>query len=383
MRYLVLGADGYIGWALSLYLKERGHVVYGVDNFTRRQVGKTAIPIADPATRGKCLEKFWEMCIAQNPNAIRNAIKQSKPDCIVHLAEQPSAPWSMQSLLHCVRTHSNNLVGTLNLLFAMQQHAPEAHLIKLGSMGEYGTKNAVIPEGEFIFNYASGETGSGFFPRHPGSWYHLTKVHDTHNCEFASRLWGLRITDIMQGVVFGLGWGTPAQDELLTRFDYDEYFGTVINRFCAQAASNYPLTVYGSGGQTRGYIPLRDSLRCIELASKNPPADDSRYRTFNQLAKTFSVRELAMAVQEVSGIKIDYLPEVRMEAQEHDYYPVTEGLAALGYTPTINLHEDISNLILTLKPYRSNINPKYFIPTTNWRPTWDETAHTDPESPLT
>lgn len=384
MRYLILGADGYIGWALSLYLLECGHIVYGADNFTRRQVGKTAVPIASPLERGKHLEKLWNLCLLENPKLLELTLKTAKPDCIVHLAEQPSAPWSMRSRKHCTMTHRNNVEGTLNLLYAMAREAPEAQLIKLGSMGEYGTRNACIPEGTFAFEYLHNcerVVGSGFFPRHPGSWYHLTKVHDTHNCEFASRLWGLRITDIMQGVVFGLEWhqATTTPDELLTRFDYDESFGTVINRFCAQAVTNNPLTVYGSGGQTRGYIPLRDSLRCIELVSRNVHTSSPYYRTFNQLAKTYSVRDLAAAVAQVSGARIEEIDPPRLEELEHEYYPQTEGLAKLGYEPTIDLENDVEAIIRRLKPFSSNINPAHFSPTIKWRPTWQRETTTDHE----
>lgn len=392
MRYLIFGADGYIGWALTLYLKERGHIVYGVDNFTRRQVGKSAVPIAPPLERGKHMEKLWNLCLLEQPKMIELALKESKPDCIVHLAEQPSAPYSMRSRFHCCLTHRNNVEGTLNLLHAMAEWAPEAQLIKLGSMGEYGTRNAVIPEGEFEFQYKafedmSGEPqyekGSGFFPRHPGSWYHLTKVHDTHNCEFASRLWGLRITDIMQGVVFGLEWDQDADqpDELLTRFDYDEAFGTVINRFCAQAITNHPLTVYGTGGQTRGYIPLRDSLRCIELVSGDGSYSGPRYRTFNQLAEVHSVRDLAAAVAQVANVRVEEIKPPRLEELEHEYYPQTEGLAKLGYKPTINLEADIERIIKRLWPFRENINPAHFNPTTTWRPSWQQATNTDHECP--
>src|SRR5437870_10495489 len=306
MRVIVLGADGYLGWPTSLHLSARGHEVIAADNLIRRRWDvlcgtESLVPIASmkrrvarwKAVSGK--EIKWERLDLTSLPDTTALITQYHPDAIVHFAEQRSAPYSMISGPHAVETQVNNVVGTLNLLFALRESAPNCHLVKLGTMGEYGTPNIDIEEG-FIEVEHNGRRDRLPYPKQPGSFYHLSKVHDSHNIMFACRIWGLRATDLNQGVVYGLA--TPEcgrHPDLQTRFDYDSVWGTALNRFCAQAAMGEPLTVYGKGGQTRGYLDIRDTLACITLALEHP-ADPGEFRVFNQFTEQFSLNELAEKV---------------------------------------------------------------------------------------
>jgi UDP-sulfoquinovose synthase len=318
---------------------------------------------------------------------ISKMLEEYKPDTIVHLAEQPSAPWSMKDVHECIRTQVDNISGTLSLLWAMREHCPKAHLIKLGTMGEYGTPDCDIPEG-MIPNKCLHEAGivdefviqlsrykcpmSGLpFPRSPGSFYHLSKVHDTHNIIFACKTWGLTSTDIMQGVVFGVKVTGKESEIELTRFDYDQYFGTVINRFCAQAISGHPLTIYGKGGQTRGYLPLKDSIQCLTIAIENPPEQGS-YRTLNQFENIYTINELAADVLMGAyslglDARTDHIPNPRTELESHYYNPSHQKLFDLGYVPTTDIADEIRKLINDLIPYKSRITSTCILPTTNWR----------------
>jgi len=300
-----------------------------------------------------------------------HVLDQCQPDAIVHLAEMPSAPWSMMNRGNCIETHNANMVGTLNLLFAMREKCPSAHLLKLGTMGEYGTPNVDIPEGMFELEFR-GRKDKVMFPRKAGSWYHLTKVHDTHNIEFACRNWGMRSTDIMQGVVFGVRTPTlPDESEYLTRFDYDECFGTAVNRFCAQAIVERSITVYGKGGQTRGWIPLQDSVRCMRLAIESPP-DLGEYRVFNQFATQWSVNELGAVVQSVSN-EMGLTPFVanidnpRNEMEEHYYNPDCNGLRSIGYEPSTDMETLVGDLIADLIPFKDRIIKEKLLPKIQWR----------------
>jgi UDP-sulfoquinovose synthase len=340
--------DGYIGWALAMYLADRGHEVGGADLFLRREwvaeTGSTsATPIRSMEERLAAFEEVFGKTISFYEGDLRDAefvfqcFEEFQPDAIVHLGEQPSAPYSMIDLDHTNFTQINNVQGTLNVLYAMRDICPEAHLVKLGTMGEYGTPNVPIPEGFFEIEYR-GRKDTLPFPRQPGSFYHLSKVHDSHNITLACKIWGLKSTDLMQGVVYGT-WTdeTQADERLVTRFDFDGVFGTVVNRFCVQADIGYPLTVYGKGGQTRGYINLRDSLRCMELSINNPP-EAGEYRVFNQFTEIFSVREIADNVKEAAErlgieISIDHLDNPRVEAEEHFYEADHKKLLDLGLEP--------------------------------------------------
>jgi UDP-sulfoquinovose synthase len=306
-------------------------------------------------------------------------LEEYKPDTIIHLAEQPSAPWSMKDVHSCIHTQLDNISGTLSLLWAMKEHCPKAHLIKLGTMGEYGTPDCEIPEG-MIPRYCIENDPAAIwdcpmkglpFPRSPGSFYHLSKVHDTHNIIFACKTWGLTSTDIMQGIVFGVKVEDHETEIQLTRFDYDQYFGTVINRFCAQAISGHPLTIYGKGGQTRGYLPLKDSIHCITLAIENPP-DKGSYRTLNQFENIYTINELAAEVLMGAyslGIdaRTDHIPNPRIELETHYYNPAHQKLFDLGYKPTTDIANEIIKLLNDLIPYKSRITPTCIMPTTNWR----------------
>nr|MBA2514909.1 NAD-dependent epimerase/dehydratase family protein [Solirubrobacterales bacterium] len=281
MRVLILGGDGYLGWPTAMRFSERGHDVAVVDNYSRRrwveaQGSDSLTPIGALDERIAAWKAVSGKEIAMHEGAIEDAdflegvVTGFKPEAIVHYGEQPSAPYSMQSRETAVETQQTNVIGNLNLLFAMRDHVPDAHLVKLGTMGEYGTPNIDIEEGYIEIEH-KGRKDLLPFPKLPGSLYHLSKVHDSHNIHFACRIWGLRATDLNQGVVYGVETEESVADErLVTRFDYDQYFGTVLNRFCVQAVIGHPLTVYGEGGQTRGFLNIRDTLQCVELAVLNP-----------------------------------------------------------------------------------------------------------------
>jgi UDP-sulfoquinovose synthase len=298
-------------------------------------------------------------------------VAQYRPDVVVHFAEQRSAPYSMISGPHAVETQVNNVVGTLNLLFALRESAPDCHLVKLGTMGEYGTPNIDIEEG-FIEIEHNGRKDRLPYPKQPGSFYHLSKVHDSHNIMFTCRAWGLRATDLNQGVVYGSG--TPETDmhsELRTRFDYDDIWGTVLNRFCAQSAVGHPLTVYGEGGQTRGFLDIRDTVRCVELAALNP-ADRGEFRVFNQFTEQYSVSQLAervKAARTAHGLAttITHLPNPRTEMEAHYYKAKHQRLLDLGLVPH-NLDDSLIDRVIGLvEHYKKRIKPELFAPRVDWR----------------
>lgn len=387
MKVLILGFDGYIGHSLTLHLLKLGHEVFGVDNFSRRQrvnqVGSDSLtPILSPLGRKGYLKNkfknFIDRCDIHlgydDPGFILQVIKSLNPDAIVHLAEQPSAPWSMIDAYSAAFTQAENVIGTLHLLWAIHEVCPKVHLVKLGTMGEYGTPNCDIPEGRIPIdclnemNNITCPMHGLLFPRTAGSFYHLSKVMDTLNIEFCCRNWGLRSTDIMQGVVFGLNHYEC--DEEITRFDYDEYFGTAINRFCAQSLIDHPLTIYGIGRQTRGFLTLQDSLQCLTLALTNPPKE-GEYRTFNQFENIYTIEHLANMVAEAAahlGLapSINFIPNPRKEAEEHYYNPEHQKLFDLGYRPTTDIQTEITSLIRKLLPYRDRVKKEVIYPKTTW-----------------
>lgn len=382
MEIMILGMDGYIGWPLAMHLAKRGHEVSGLDAFKRRdwvrEVGSnTAIPIYHLAVR---TYKFHEetgreivqyACdISKDQERLNYLIKKHQPDCVVHLAEQPSAPFSMKSSQHAAETQRNNVIGTLNLIHAVRENAPHCHILKLGTMGEYGTPNIDIEEGLMEIEYR-GRKDRVPFPKQPGSFYHLTKVHDTHNLIFASKIWGIKTTDIMQGVVYGTRTDDMSIPELRTRFDYDDYFGTAINRFCAQAVTGFPLTPYGRGGQTRGYIALRDSIQCLTLASENPP-EEGEYRVFNQFDDTYSIMELTDKVKEAGeklglDVEIKNIGNPRVEMEEHYYNPAHEKLYRLGFKPQHKIEDELFLMLEDLLKNKDRVRTKLFMPRTRWR----------------
>src|SRR5271167_3831717 len=382
MRIAVLGGDGYCGWATALYLSKKGHVVSLVDNFIRRQwdfeLGvQTLTPIQPLPERLRAWEEHTGKSIdlrigdVTDYEFLSGTMKNTKFDAVVHFAEQRSAPYSMIDRRHAVSTQVNNVMGTLNLLFALREFAPDCHLVKLGTMGEYGTPNIDIEEGYIEIEH-NGRKDLLPFPKQPGSFYHLSKVHDSHNIAFACKVWGTRATDLNQGVVYGTVTDEVTMDEaLINRFDYDEVFGTVLNRFCAQAALGYPLTVYGKGGQTRGFLDIRDTVRCVEIACLNP-AKPGEFRVFNQFTEQFNVLELAQMVQEIGkdlGLKvqIEHLPDPRVEAESHYYNAKHSSLIKLGLQPHLLSNSLLDSLINIAIRYTDRIDPSQFLPTVNWR----------------
>ena len=302
---------------------------------------------------------------------LSSTVKQFKPEAVVHFAEQRSAPYSMIDRKHAVFTQVNNVLGTLNVLFAIREFQPDCHLIKLGTMGEYGTPNIDIEEGYITIEH-NGRKDVLPYPKQPGSFYHLSKVHDSHNIMFACKIWGIRATDLNQGVVYGTMTDEIALDEaLINRFDYDDVFGTVLNRFCVQAAIGQPLTVYGKGGQMRGFLDIRDTVRCIELACQNP-ASRGECRVYNQFTEQFSVLELAQMVETVGrklgmNVEIDHLPDPRVEAEEHYYNAKHSKLIDLGLEPDLLSDALLDSLVTIAVRYRDRVDPSLMLPQVNWR----------------
>lgn len=388
MRVFIAGMDGYLGWSLAQYLAARGHQVAGADLFLRRQwveeMGScSATPIVPMKERLAALKesrglepKFWEADL-RDYSAVERIFKEFQPDAVVHLGECPSAPYSMVDVHHATFVQVNNVVSTFNLMFAIRDLRPEAHLLKLGTMGEYGTPNVDIPEGFFEIEYR-GRRDRMPFPRQPGSFYHLSKVHGSNNIMFACKVWKLRATDVMQGVVFGTRIDEMGSDErLLTRLDFDESFGTAINRFCCQAVIGHPLTPFGRGHQKRGFLPLRDSMQCLNLALENAP-QPGEYRVLNQFEEVYDLTELAEKVRRVAGqlglkVEIHNLENPRKEMEEHYYKPDHQNLRDLGYKPTHDVEAEMKIMLTDLMKYRERIEGKKEVLIPKIR--WDGTRH--------
>jgi UDP-sulfoquinovose synthase len=295
-------------------------------------------------------------------------VEQFRPETIIHFAEQRAAPYSMIDREHAVYTQHNNVIGTLNVLYAIQEIDPEIHLVKLGTMGEYGTPNIDIEEGWLEVTH-KGRTDRVLYPKRPGSFYHLSKVHDSHNIEFACRVWGLRATDLNQGVVYGQQTPqTALDDRLATRFDYDAIFGTVLNRFVVQAVLGEPLTIYGEGGQTRGVIDIRDTVECLRITSEQPAAP-GEFRVFNQMTESFTVTDIAKVVATAySGeVGIENLDNPRVESEMHYYNVVHSGLVDLGLTPHQLSETLITSMFEVAERYKHRVDPDALLPLVNWR----------------
>jgi UDP-sulfoquinovose synthase len=382
MRVLILGGDGYLGWPTAMRFSGQGHEVAVVDNFARRrwveEAGSASLtPIVSLEERVQAWSEVSGKDIEVHAGDIAegtflaDVVREFEPDAIVHYGEQPSAPWSMKSVDHAVTTQANNVIGSLKLLWAMRDHAPDAHLIKLGTMGEYGTPNIDIEEG-FIEIEHKGRRDTLPFPKLPGSLYHLSKVHDSHNIHFACRVWGLRATDLNQGVVYGIETPeTRLDDRLITRFDYDELFGTALNRFAVQAVVGHPLTVYGRGGQTRGFLNIVDTLQCVSLTAENPPAA-GEYRVFNQFTEVFDVGGLAEKVRHAGAeigleVQVDHVHNPRLELEEHYYNPTHTKLLELGLQPTLLSETLIESMLEVIRRYRSRVIADVIDPVTLWR----------------
>jgi len=383
MRVFIAGIDGYLGWALAQHLLAEGHEVAGADCGLRRrwveEMGSvSAIPIATmtdrlagAADRHGSSIAFWQGDLREY-ELVEEILRTFEPETVVHLGECPSAPYSMIDREHAMFVQTNNLSTTFNLLFGIRDVCPGAHLLKLGTMGEYGTPAVPIPEGFFEIEYR-GHRDRLPFPRQAGSWYHWSKVHGSNNVMFASRLWGLRATDVMQGVVFGTRIECMDDDpRLRTRLDFDSSFGTAVNRFCCQAIVGHPLTPYGGGNQKRGFLSLVDSMRCLTLAIENPPAE-GEYRVFNQFAQVHAVGELALIVQSVAeemGLAVDvcHAENPRKELDEHLFEPDNQGLRDLGYEPTRDVPGVIRDMLEDLVPHRARIEASraVFMPSIRW-----------------
>jgi UDP-sulfoquinovose synthase len=381
MRILILGGDGYLGWPAAMYLSRQGHEVLAVDNFSKRRweqelLVEPLIPILPLGERAALWRQVSGYAIDVieadlcDYDRVARMIEEVRPEAIVHFGEQPSAPFSMMDPQRTILTQTNNIVGTLNVLWALRRHAPRCHLVKLGTMGEYGTPNIDIEEG-FIEIEHRGRKDVLPFPKQPGSFYHLSKVHDSHNILFACRVWGLRSTDLNQGVVYGIETDeTSLHAGLATSFHYDEIFGTALNRFCVQAVAGIPLTLYGKGAQKRGFLNIRDTLRCVELAILNPPVV-GEYRVFNQFTEIFSIRELAALVREQGeklglAVKIQNLKNPRVEAEEHYYNARHQKLLDLGLTPHRLSDVLIDSMLHRIREHAGRIRRESILPRVEW-----------------
>lgn len=384
MRILILGGDGYLGWPTAMHFAKRGHDVAVVDNLSKRfweaEMGVGPLFAIPPLQRRVRVWKeknpghpmtLFIGDIAKNPRFTFRLFEEFKPEAIVHYAEQPSAPYSMHSRVNAVETQINNIAGTMNVLFAMRRWTPDAHLIKLGTMGEYGTPNIDIEEGWLEVEH-NGRKDRVLYPKRPGSFYHLSKVHDSHNIEFACRIWDIRSTDLNQGVVYGIETDeTETHPELLTSFHYDEVFGTALNRFATQAVLGMPLTVYGAGGQTRGFLNIRDTLQCVEIAALNPPAA-GEFRVFNQFTETFSVLDIAKKVQEAGDamgltVKIENIPNPRIEKEEHYYNPKNTSLVSLGLKPALLTTDVATRMLKKIIADKGHIDQSIIHPKIKWK----------------
>ena len=382
MRVLVLGGDGYLGWPTAMHLASHGHEVMAVDNYLRRTVcvqedAEPLFPTPNLPRRAALWAERSRRPISVRVGDLRDwdfvdsVFAEFQPEALIHYAEQPSAPYSMLSRTSAELTLHNNLGVTFNVIQALSKRTPECHLIKLGTMGEYGTPNIDIEEGWLEIEH-KGRSDRLLFPRQAGSLYHTTKIMDTDLLWFYVRAWGLSVTDLMQGPVYGLeteeNAGCP---ELYSFFNYDELFGTVINRFMVQAVAGYPLTVYGKGGQTRGYLNLRDTLQCVRLALENP-AGAGELRVLNQFTETFSVNDIAAMVA-ASGerlgleVGIEALPNPRKEAEEHYYNPAHTGLRDLGLKPHPLTDEVMDGMMSIILPYRDRIETDRIFRGVPWR----------------
>ena len=382
MNIIVAGGDGFCGWPTALYLSKQGHDVSIIDNMVRRKMdnelhSNSLTPIATLEER---VAKWKELTGKEiriydgdmtHYDFLCQVLKQEKPDAFVHFAEQRAAPYSMIDREHAVYTQTNNVTGTLNVLYGIKEFVPDCHLIKLGTMGEYGTPNIPIEEGYIEIEH-KGRKDVLPFPKQPGSFYHLSKVHDSHNITFACKIWGIRATDLNQGIVYGLETDETKMDPVLTnRLDYDGVFGTALNRFIIQSTIGHDLTVYGKGGQTRGFLNIKDTVRCIEIAAENP-ADKGEFRVFNQFTEYFSVGELAEKVQKVAQEEgyettVANLDNPRVEQEEHYFHAENTKLRDLGLEPHLLDDDVIREIFNTVVNHKDRIIEENVMPQVSWK----------------
>lgn len=381
MRVLILGGDGYLGWPTAMSFAAKGHEVCVIDNYLRRTLAlqtqsEALIPNPDLPERARVFEAASGQTIrveigdVTNYRILAELFQDFEPEAVIHYAEQPAAPYGMVDYDEAHLTLNNNLNATFNLIWAVMQHAPDCQIIKIGTMGEYGTPNIDIEEGWIEVEH-KGRKQKFLYPRQAGSLYHTTKVLDTDLLWFYVRTFGIRVTDLMQGPVYGLS--TPESDldeRLLPNFHYDDIFGTVVNRFLVQAVAGVPLTVYGKGGQTRGYLNLNDTLQCVELAMNNP-ADRGQLRILNQFTETFSVNELAEKVQQAGqelglDVQVKSIENPRKEPEDHYYNPAHSGLMELGLQPHYMTQEVLVSLLEQVMRYKEYIDTHKIMPRVRW-----------------
>src|SRR5699024_23428 len=376
-----LGGGGYLGWPTALHLSECGHDVAVLDNLARRgydeELGvQSLVEIESLETRAAAWREISCREISVYTGDLLDAeftyrvLREVQPDAVVHYAEQRAAPYSMIDRAHATYTQHNNVVGTLNLMFAIAETNPDIHLVKLGTMGEYGTPNIDIEEGWLDVTH-KGRTDRMLFPKRPGSFYHLSKVHDSHNLEFGCRIWNLRVTDLNQGIVYGQETPESALDpRLATRFDYDAVFGTVLNRFAIQAVLGRPLTVYGGGTQTRAVLDIRDTVECVRLACETP-ADPGEFRVFNQATESFSLAEMAKLIADTypGETNVEYIDNPRVEAENHHYAFVHTALESLGLQPHLLSDTLLTSMFGIIEKHRERVDLDALLPTVNWRQT--------------
>ena len=382
MRILILGGDGYLGWPTAMQLTAKGHEVAVVDNYLRRRLCReeNVEPLYEvPNLNERC--DLWKSFSGYDIpifigdltqwDFVQDVFRQFNPEGIVHYAEQPAAPYSMMNRRAATLTINNNLNVTANVIFAVKEFCPEAHIVKLGTMGEYGTPNIDIEEGWLEVAH-KGRSQKFLYPRQAGSLYHTTKIMDTDLLWFYVRMWELRVTDLMQGPVYGIFTDETGDDErLLPFFNYDELFGTVLNRFVVQAVADYPLTVFGKGGQTRGYLNIKDTLNCVRLSLENP-AEKGELRIFNQLTETFSVNELAERIKKVGhlanlNVTIKPVENPRLEAEDHYYNPKHTGLLDLGLEPNYLTDDVLAKMIEFVKKHKDRIKSEQIFRQIKWK----------------
>lgn len=382
MRVLILGGDGYLGWPTAMAFSARGHNVCVIDNYLRRTMSlqtqsEALMPNPDLPSRAQIYKAISgcnirvEIGDVTDYRTLSTLFQDFQPEAVVHYAEQPSGPYSMIGYREASLTLNNNLNATLNLIHAVMEYVPDCHIIKLGTMGEYGTPNIDIEEGWIEVEH-KGRKQKFLYPRAAGTFYHTTKVLDTDMLWFYVRTFDLRVTDLMQGPVYGLSTPEADQDERLwPNFHYDDIFGTLVNRFLVQAVAGVPLTVYGKGGQTRGYLNINDTLQCIELAMNNPAAK-GQLRILNQFVETFSVNEIAEKIQQAGnqiGLNVNITPidNPRKESEDHYYNPAHSGLLNLGLKPHYMTEEVLISMLEQVIRYKDRIDVQKIMPRVRWR----------------